>query len=69
MQDQPSFTVLDSFLMLICVYLLAFFPPGFFAGGQSAAVGQSSAEEMKDEQDRGQRSDTETKAPSPAAEV
>lgn len=28
MQDQPSFTVLDSFMMLINVYLLACFPPG-----------------------------------------
>lgn len=28
MQDQPSFTVLDSFMMLICVFALACFPPG-----------------------------------------
>ncbi|PSR74231.1 RTA1 like protein-domain-containing protein [Coniella lustricola] len=30
MQDQPSFTVLDSFMMLITVWLLACFPPGVF---------------------------------------
>lgn len=30
MQDQPSFTVLDSFMMLICVYLLSCFPPGVY---------------------------------------
>lgn len=30
MQDQPSFTVLDSFMMLICVYLLSCFPPGIY---------------------------------------
>lgn len=30
MQDQVSFTILDSFLMLINVYLLACFPPGIF---------------------------------------
>lgn len=30
MQDQPSFTVLDSFMMLITVWLLACFPPGIF---------------------------------------
>lgn len=30
MQDQPSFVVLDSFMMLINVFLLACFPPGIF---------------------------------------
>lgn len=30
MQDQPSFTVLDSFMMLIVVFLLACFAPGIF---------------------------------------
>ncbi|KAF3767094.1 hypothetical protein M406DRAFT_355466 [Cryphonectria parasitica EP155] len=30
MQDQPSFTVLDSFMMLITAWLLACFPPGIF---------------------------------------
>lgn len=30
MQDQPSFVVLDSFMMLINVYLLACFPPSIF---------------------------------------
>lgn len=30
MQDQPSFTVLDSFMMLICVFLLSCFPPGIY---------------------------------------
>lgn len=30
MQDEPSFVVLDSFMMLINVYLLACFPPSIF---------------------------------------
>lgn len=68
MQDQPSFTVLDSFMMLICVYLLACFPPSVFVRVQSTS-GESSGEEIKDGQDGGQRSDTETKAPTPVPEV
>ncbi|KAJ4422941.1 hypothetical protein N0V82_002468 [Gnomoniopsis sp. IMI 355080] len=48
MQDQPSFVVLDSFLMLICVFLLACFPPDIFVRVNSAtAGGESSAEETK----------------------
>lgn len=70
MQDQPSFTVLDSFMMLICVYLLACFSPGIFfpqmAQGAKAASQDGTVGEPKDgQQDAGQRSDTETKAPSP----
>lgn len=70
MQDQPSFTVLDSFMMLICVYLLACFPPGIFfpqmARGKKAASQDVTTAEPKDgQQEAGQRSDTETKAPSP----
>lgn len=50
MQDEPSFVVLDSFLMLICVFLLACFPPDVFIRVQPATVGggdTSSAEETK----------------------
>ncbi|KAJ4390645.1 hypothetical protein N0V93_004243 [Gnomoniopsis smithogilvyi] len=48
MQDQASFVVLDSFLMLICVFLLACFPPDIFVRVRSStAGGDSSAEETK----------------------
>lgn len=69
MQDQPSFTVLDSFMMVICVYLLACFPPGMFVTAQPTGR-ESSAEEAKDGQDGEPRSDTETKAQqTPVSEV
>lgn len=59
MQDEPSFAVLDSFMMIICVYLLSCFPPGIFfpqmaKGSKSSGVkngGQESAgEESQAEQ-------------------
>lgn len=58
MQDEPSFAVLDSFMMLICVYLLGCFPPGIFfpqmaKGSKSAAkngVSESAGEESQAEQ-------------------
>lgn len=70
MQDQPSFTVLDSFMMLICVYLLACFPPGIFfpqmAKGVDVASRENRVAEPKDGQaGGGQRIDAETKASSP----
>ncbi|CAN8102511.1 unnamed protein product [Discula destructiva] len=73
MQDQPSFTVLDSFMMLICVYLLACFPPGIFfprmVKGVAMVSEESPAVERKNaQQDGGQRSGTETKAPTPVRE-
>lgn len=59
MQDEPSFAVLDSFMMLICVYLLSCFPPGIFfpqmAGGSKSSgakngVPESAGEESQAEQ-------------------
>lgn len=59
MQDEPSFAVLDSFMMLICVYLLSCFPPGIFfpqmaRGSKSAhaknGVPESAGEESQAEQ-------------------
>lgn len=54
MQDQPSFTVLDSFMMLIVVYLLACFPQGVLFPHDRKAIApassthaESSAEEVK----------------------
>jgi hypothetical protein len=59
MQDEPSFVVLDSFMMLICVYLLSCFPPGILfpqmaTGSKSAAaksgLPESGGEESQAEQ-------------------
>lgn len=59
MQDEPSFAVLDSFMMLICVYFLSCFPPGIFfpqmaRGSKSAhaknGVPESAGEESQAEQ-------------------
>lgn len=61
MQDEPSFVVLDSFLMLICVFLLACFPPDVFIRVQSATVGGGGGGESS--------SAEETKASSPVPEV
>lgn len=73
MQDQPSFTVLDSFMMLICVYLLSCFPPGIFfsrMGRGSRASrekdGQapiSAGEESQDPEHGGLKGEHEPKEP------
>lgn len=45
MQDQPSFVVLDSFMMVINVFLLACFPPGIFFPQMANARKAAPAEE------------------------
>lgn len=54
MQDQPSFVVLDSFMMLINVYLLACFPPSIFfpqmAKGRRAPPAEESDQSHDSEQ-------------------
>lgn len=60
MQDQPSFTVLDSFMMLICVYLLSCFPPGIYF--PQMARGSKASREMAEAHDAehgGVRSESE----------
>lgn len=69
MQDQPSFTVLDSFMMLICVFLLSCFPPGIYfsrmgRGSQTSHekdghVAASAGEESPDPEHGGLRSEKE----------
>lgn len=79
MQDQPSFTVLDSFMMLINVFLLACFPPGFMFP-QMAKHGKASpagvvpetvkaGEEGHDSEQGGLKVEQDTKEPSPVPEV
>ncbi|ROW04554.1 hypothetical protein VMCG_05117 [Cytospora schulzeri] len=60
MQDQPSFTVLDSFMMLICVFLLSCFPPGIYFP-QMARKSKASREndEGQDTEQGGVRSESE----------
>lgn len=61
MQDQPSFTVLDSFMMLINVYLLACFPPGILFP-RMGKVGKSSKREKSQDAEQGAtKSDEESK--------
>lgn len=59
MQDEPSFAVLDSFMMLICVYLLSCFPPGIFfpqmAGGSKSAPAKNGAPESAGEESQAEQ--------------
>lgn len=59
MQDEPSFAVLDSFMMLICVYLLSCFPPGIFfpqmAGGSKSARTKAGGPESAGEESQAEQ--------------
>lgn len=78
MQDQPSFTVLDSFMMLINVFLLACFPPGLMfphmAKQAKASPMEEAPETVKpgedghDSEQGGLKFEQDTKAPSPVPE-
>lgn len=63
MQDQPSFTVLDSFMMLINVYLLACFPPGILVPSIGKTGDSSKQKEEHDVEHSAGRSDEESKEP------
>lgn len=70
MQDEPSFAVLDSFMVLICVYLLSCFPPGIYfpqmaKGGKSSrnksGTPESAGEESQDIEQGGLAGEEEPK--------
>lgn len=75
MQDQPSFVVLDSFMMLINVFLLACFPPGIFLptivkGGKAVPMGDGTktaraGEDSQDPDQGGLKAEEETKESHP----